>query len=113
MDDARAEVERMAAAGRPLQEVEERIDDSFAMTERPYEGLAHSGLQQAEADAAFAAYDSATINRVTIYLRAVAAELDQVHPETDTPSERRERASGCLRKLKEAEWMLGNLADRP
>ena len=61
----------------------------------------------------FAAYEGATVKRAALYLRAVAAELDQVHPETDTPAERRERTAGCLRKLREAEWILGNMDCRP
>jgi len=72
-----------------------------------------SGRLQADANEAFAAYECATIKRASLYLRAAAAELDQIHPETDTPFERRERASGCLRRLREAEWMLGNMDRRP
>jgi hypothetical protein len=112
MDETRAQVDRVADAGCPPRQIEERID-SLPVTDHAYEDLVRSGPLLAESDAGFAAYDSATIKRVVLYLRAVAAELDQVHPETDTPSERRERTSGCLRKLRESEWMLENLANRP
>ena len=83
------------------------------MTEQAPEGQVQSARRQAQADEAFAAYESTTIRRVALSLRAAAAELDQMHWETDTPSERRERASGCLRKLREAEWMLGDISRRP
>ena len=71
-----------------------------------------AALQNDEDGAEFAAYESATIKRVARNLRVAAAELDQLHPETDTPPERRERTSGCLRKLRESEWILGNMDRR-
>lgn len=83
------------------------------MTERASEGQVQSARRQAQADEAFAAHECITIKRVVLSLRAAAAELDQMHPVTDTPSERRERASGCLRKVREAEWMLGDISRRP
>ena len=72
-----------------------------------------TGPREEDEDAAFAAYDHVTLRRVALLLRAVAAELDQVHPETDTPSERAERVSECLRKLRESEWMLESMSHRP
>ena len=57
-----------------------RRGKGFVVTDHAYEDLVQSGPLLAESDAAFAAYDSATIKRVVLYLRAVAAETDQVHP---------------------------------
>ena len=94
MRDTRAEVERM-------------LDQSSA------EFQALSAVREDDDEAAFAAYDHATLKRFALYLRAVAAELDQMHPETDSHSERAQCASGCLRKLRESEWMLESISDRP
>ena len=65
-----------------------------------------------EAVTANAEDEHALTRRVALTLRSVAAELDQVHPETDTPSDRRDRTSGCLQKLKESEQVLSEMAQR-
>lgn len=63
-----------------------------------------------ETEMALTAYEYAMTRRASLSLRAVAAELGQVHPETETPAERRQRASGCLEKVKESERILAEMA---
>ena len=84
------------------------------MTERASEGRAQEARRRYDlANEGFAAYEIAMTKRVVLCLRAVAAELDQGRPEVDSPLERRERATGCLRKLRESEQLLGSMSRRP
>ena len=66
--------------------------------------------RMSETDMALTAYEYAMTRRASLSLRAVAVELGQVHPETETPAERRRRASGCLEKVKESERILAEMA---
>ena len=64
----------------------------------------------ASEDAGFATYEFAQVRRVALYLRSAATELEQMHPETDTPEERHRCIAGCLHKAREAEKLLSRMA---
>jgi hypothetical protein len=72
--------------------------------------MAEDRRRKSEADVALTAYEYAMTRRASLSLRAAAAELDQVHPETETPADRRRRASGCLEKVKQSERILAEMA---
>ena len=64
----------------------------------------------ASEDARFATYEFAQVRRVALYLRSAATELEQMHPETDTPEERHRCIAECLHKMREAEELLSRMA---
>ena len=64
----------------------------------------------ASQDARFATYEFAQVRRIALYLRSAATELEQMHPETDTPEERHRCVAGCLHKMREAEELLSRMA---
>ena len=64
----------------------------------------------ASEEARFATYEFAQVRRVALYLRSAATELEQIHPETDTPEERHRCMAECLRRLKESEQLLSQMA---
>jgi len=61
-------------------------------------------------EAKFATYEFAQVRRVALYLRSAATELEQIHPETDTPEERHRSMTECLRRVKESEQLLSQMA---
>jgi hypothetical protein len=62
-------------------------------------------------DVRFAAYEFSQVRRVALHLRSTAAELEQMRPETDTPRERQQCVSGCLRRLRESEDLLTRMTE--
>ena len=62
-------------------------------------------------DVRFATYEFTQVRRVALHLRSTAAELEQMRPETDTPSDRHRCVSACLHRLHESEELLARMAE--
>jgi hypothetical protein len=62
-------------------------------------------------DLRFATYEFTQVRRVALHLRSTAAELEQMRPETDTPSDRHRCVSACLHRLHESEELLARMAE--